>query len=77
MMFRVIPSVVLLAGAAYGSVLHPCRGQAGETPDRTKMTVTLRLEGGAMLPISLKRVYEPWEKKEGPAASTKPPEGQP
>ncbi len=47
------------------------------TPDRAKMTLTLRLEGGSMPAISLKRVYEPPEAREAATAPMKAPERKP
>jgi hypothetical protein len=44
------------------------------TPDKTKMTLVLRLEGGPMPAFSLKRVYDPAESNApaGPASEEKP-----
>jgi len=44
-------------------------------PDKTKMTLLLRLEGGPMPAFSLKRVYDPAESKgpaDAPASEEKP-----
>ncbi len=68
-----------------GKLVVETKGESGprvtetfeRAPDAEKLMVTLRLEGGRMPAISIKRVYEPAEGESTPSVPPKAPEPKP